>query len=230
MGSRMVLRPDHRRSHQSRSRVRHQHRDLHDARRRQDLGSGERRARRRRLSPALDQPERRQSHGALERSRHRRFGRRRKDLEHLVQPAHRADLSCGRRQSIPLLALRCAAGLRRSGRQHVVAHGHTQLSQLGTDLRRGRKQHRRARSQRRQPALWQWRSALQSGTESACVLARWRTARRRSERSRSQNVDIAASVFASRQSALLFQSICLSHARSRQDLDKDQSRSHAPAS
>ncbi len=55
VGTRLVLRPDHRRPHQSRPRLRHQHRYLYDTRRRQDLGAGQRRARRRRLSPALDQ-------------------------------------------------------------------------------------------------------------------------------------------------------------------------------
>ena len=93
--------PDGRRSHQPRPRLRHQHRHLHDTRRRQNLGAGERRARRRRLSPALDQSQRRQSHGALQRSGHRRLRRRRENLEHLVQPAHRGDLSRRRRQSLP---------------------------------------------------------------------------------------------------------------------------------
>ena len=59
---------------QSRSCVRHQYFNLHDARCRQDMGSRERRAGRRRLSPALDQSEGRQSHGALQRSGHRGLG------------------------------------------------------------------------------------------------------------------------------------------------------------
>ncbi len=89
----------------------------------------------------------------------------RKVLEHLVQPAHRADLSRRRRQPLPLLALRRAAGLRRRRRQHLVAHGHAQLPQLGAHLPRRRKQHRRPRPQRRQPPLRQRRSALRSGPE-----------------------------------------------------------------
>ena len=185
VGTRMVLRPDRGRSRQSRSRLRHQHSDLHDARCGQDLGSRKRRSRRRRLSPAMDQSKRRKSHGALQRSGHRRFGRRRKDLEHLVQPAHRADLSYRRRQPLSLLALRRATGLRCGRRQHLVAHGHAQLPQLGTNLRGGREQHRCARSQRRQPALWQWRSALQSGAQSS------RACRRRTACSRSRAIPTA---------------------------------------
>jgi len=42
-----------------------------------------------------------------------------KILEHLVQPANRTGLSRRRRQPLPLLALRCATGLRRSRRQHL---------------------------------------------------------------------------------------------------------------
>ncbi len=45
-----------------------------------------------------------------QRSGHRSQRGWRQELEHLVQPAHRADLSRRRRQSLPLLALRRAAG------------------------------------------------------------------------------------------------------------------------
>ena len=130
----------------SRSRLRHQHRNLYDARRRQDLRARQRRARRRRLPPDVDQSQRRQPHGALERSRHRRQRRRRANLEHLVQPAHRADLPHRRRATASLLALRRAAGLRRRRRRHLVALRPAQLPQLGAHLPRRRKRHRRARS------------------------------------------------------------------------------------
>ena len=66
VGARMVLRPDQRRPHQSRSCVRYQHRDLYDARCGEDMGPCKGRAGRRRLPPALDQPQRRKPHGAFE--------------------------------------------------------------------------------------------------------------------------------------------------------------------
>ena len=59
---------------------------------------------------ALDQSQGRQPHGAQQRPGHGGQRGRRQELEHLVQPAHRRDLSRGRRQSLPLLALRRAAG------------------------------------------------------------------------------------------------------------------------
>ena len=59
---------------------------------------------------AVDQSERRQSHGPQQRSRHGGQRGWRQELEHLVQPADGRDLSRRRRQSLSLLALRRAAG------------------------------------------------------------------------------------------------------------------------
>ena len=63
----------------------------------------------------LDQPAQLADHDPVQRRRRQRLARRRADLEHAAQPAHRRDLSGGGGQSVSLSRLRRAAG------QH---HGH----------------------------------------------------------------------------------------------------------
>ena len=103
------------------------------------------------------------------------------------------------------------------------------ISATGSQSVSGREQHGGAGSRGWQPAVRQRRSALQPGAEFARA-RRWRTARSRPQRPQPQNMDTAASVFRGRQGSLLLKSICFPHARPRQDLGKDQPRSHPPAS
>ena len=84
-----------------------------------DLDGDQRRAGRRRLPPALDRAGRSEPHDSRERSGRGRERRRREDVELLVQPADGAALPRGRRQPLPVLGDRRAAGQRR--RRHADA-------------------------------------------------------------------------------------------------------------
>ena len=99
-----------RRSQGSQRRLQRVDRDVADARWRPDLERGTRRARRRRLPEDLDQPERHQHHPRRRRPGGRRFAEPRPQLEQLVQPEHRGDVSRHHRQRVSLSRLFGTAG------------------------------------------------------------------------------------------------------------------------
>ncbi len=100
-------------------RLSHQHVDLPLDRRRQNADRDQRRAGRRRLSHGLGQSARPTNHRARERPRRNDLGRRRRDVELLVQSADRADVST----STPTNAFRIgsAAASRRAARRACAA-------------------------------------------------------------------------------------------------------------
>ena len=73
------------------------------------------------------------------------------------------------------------------------------------------------------------RPALQHGDK--CIGAsRWRTARSRPQRSQPSDLDLASGLLGGRRCALLREPVCLPLTRPRQNVDEDQSRSHATES
>ena len=104
----------------------HEHVDVSFDRRRQAFHRDQGRTRRRRLSKHLDQSERSEHHRPRERSGRNDLGRSRRDVEFVVQPADRADVSRQYRQSLSLLGLRRTTRIRfglrpqprRLGRDH----------------------------------------------------------------------------------------------------------------
>ena len=94
-------------------------------RRRQHLHRFQGRAGRRRSAADVDRSHQRQAHALRRRSGRDRLARRRRDVELVVQPVHRADLSRLGRQLVPVLGLRHAAGRRR--------HAHAQPRQPRRD-------------------------------------------------------------------------------------------------
>ena len=113
---RLVFRQHHGRPEKSRPRLRAQRGAVPLDRWRRLVHRPQRRARRRRLPHALDRPGRAAAHDARLRPGHECQRRRRRDLEHLVQPADRADVPRHHRQSLSVHGLRRAAGQRHGGR------------------------------------------------------------------------------------------------------------------
>ena len=154
----------------------------------QDVGGLQGRARRRRLPPALDQPERRPADDPGERPGHDRLGGRRRELELVEQPADRPVLPRHDRQSLPLPRLRRRAGQRRPRRRQPERLRRDLLPRLGQRLRGRRERLHRRRSRRtgarstaprttgRSPAAT--RRPARAGTSRP----RWRTRRASSRR------------------------------------------------
>ena len=148
-----------------------EHRRVEVDRRRQDVHRAARRARRRRLPPHLDQPGQSRHHAARRRPGRDRHGERRRDVEHLVQPADRAVLSRHHRQRVPVSRLRRPAGerlgLRREPRRRRADH----VPRLAPGRRRGVRL-RRARSARPRHRLRRQGHRASTGAPGRCRTSR----------------------------------------------------------
>ena len=120
-------------------------------RRRQHVHRLSRSARRRRSTTGMDRSDERQPHAVRLRPGRDRHLRRRRELEHVVQPVHRTGLPHLRRQLVSVLGLRHAAGRGRGPRpaawqrrrDHALRLGLGERLGVGHDRRRpARSEHR----------------------------------------------------------------------------------------